>query len=367
VNIKNFVKSSLTLLVLIVIFNSFNWIYANKKIKHVIHDKPLWKGKKEVKLTHILNIGTEDFENEEDYFFAIIQDIKFDKKGNLYVLDSKTRKINKFNLNGKFLHSFELKRGKGPGEYVYPKKFVIDVNGDIYISDQSDRRITVLDELGKVKRILKIREGGPSATIALGVDNNIYLTKLLNFNIDRIFNYSHLNGSLIKTFCKSNSVKFLRNTVARLGAFEYVFVDYKGNIFYSNPYPYEIKKFSPDGKLLSWFSRDANFRGPKNSNTIGMGGLDIFSISKGAVSFPDGKILNVIRHKEILRNNKVKYEFWFDIFSNNGEWLISFSNKQLKNKFVRKFNIDPFGYLYLDYQTPYSQIKKFKIEFVDVK
>jgi hypothetical protein len=91
------------------------------------------------------------------------------------------------------------------------------------------------------------------------------------------------------------------------------------------------------------------------------------SASIGIAVFPDGKILNIIRHRKRLNDNKNKYECWFDIFSKEGQWLISFSSKRLKTERVRYFALDPSGYLYLNYYDPFPHIKKFKIEFVDKK
>ena len=79
--------------------------------------------------------------------------------------------------------------------------------------------------------------------------------------------------------------------------------------------------------------------------------------------------INLIKEKWIIGKrrgrNLYKSESIFDIFSNDGEWLLSFSGKVLGIEFVRYFKIGPGGkYLYLDYAEPYPHIKKFKIEFV---
>lgn len=325
-----------------------------------ISTKELWKNTKEVKLEHVLTIGTDDFEENENYFFALIIDIDFDKYGNLFVLDSKNWKINKYSPQGAFLQSFTLNKGKGPGDYTWLSKIAIDKDGKIYIADRY-KRVTVLDNNGKVLKVFSFKETGMLADIAVGLDNSIYLTKFHNTNIDRIFQFSPLDGGIIKTFCKS-----VNDGIFRDNEFGAIALDPAGNIHYTTGYPYSIKKFSKNGKLLNHFSREANFQKPL-ANSKFTSGIEFASISMGIAIFPDGKILNLIRHPADERINKDKQKYWFDVFSKEGEWLKSFSNELLKNEMVRFFNIDPFGYLYLDYFYPYPHIKKYKIEFVDKK
>jgi hypothetical protein len=321
--------------------------------------KALWENKKEVKLKHVVTIGTDDFEEDENYFFALIVDIQFDKNGNLFVLDSKNWRINKYSPKGLFLQSLELKKGKGPGDYVRPSRIAIDKDDKIYIADRF-KRVTILDKKGKVLKLFEIREKGMPANIAVGPANSLYLTVFNSLDIHRIFQYNSLNGQQIKVFCKSTNDKgFRKNEYGNIA------VDTDDNIYYTASYPYEIKKFSKEGILLNHFSREANFQKPIGNPRLTTG-IELMSISMGIAVFPDGKILNLIRHKRVQKDKR-KYEYWFDVFSKEGEWLISFSHKEVENEFVRFFNIDPFGYLYLDYFHPYPHIKKYKIEFVDKK
>ena len=350
----------MTISLVIVVF-AFTSLFAGNGITKYISKEELWKNKKEVKLEHVLTIGVDDFEKDEKYFFALIIDIKFDRSGNLYVLDSKTWRITKYSPGGIFMQSFELNKGRGPGDHLRPKKIAIDKDDDIFIADMYNR-ITILNKSGKLKSTFTIREKGLLARIDVGLDKSFYLTKFHDSNIDRIFKYSSTTGGMIKTFCKGNSDDILRESVSG-----YIAFDNDENLYYSPSYPYEIKKFSSEGKLLNYFSREAKFHKPIK-NAMNTSGLEFISVSMGIAIFPDGKILSLIRHRISTDNKeKAKYEYWFDVFSKDGKWLISFSNDRLKNDFVRFFNIDPFGYLYLDYSTPYPHIKKFKIEFVDKK
>jgi hypothetical protein len=87
---------------------------------------------------------------------------------------------------------------------------------------------------------------------------------------------------------------------------ESIALDSDSNIYYTASYPYEIKKFSKEGKLLNHFSREANFQKPME-NPGNTSGIEVMSISMGIAVFPDGKILNLIRHKSIQKNKR-KYK-----------------------------------------------------------
>ena len=338
----------------------FTCLISGSEASKYISKEALWKNKKEVKLEHVFTIGSDDFEEDEKYFFALINDIEFDGHGNLYVLDVKAWRINKYTPEGVFIQSFTLNKGRGPGDHVRPMKIAIDKEGDIFIADMY-KRVTILDKEGKLKNTLSIKEKGFLAYIAVGFDKNIYLTRFHNSHTDQIFEYDSMTGTLIKTFCKYNHGETLQDMLSGD-----ITTDYEGNLYYTALYPYEIKKFSKEGKLLNFFSREANFQEPIKS-TIASSGIDLLSISMGIAVFPDGKTMNLIRKETVLSKTKRKTEYWFDVYSKDGKWLISFSSDRLKNDFVRLFNIDPFGYLYLDYFNPYPHIKKYKIEFVDKK
>ena len=76
----------------LIIFASVNMVLGDE-ISKKNSTKALWENQKIVKLDQVLTIGTDDFEEDERYFFALIVDIQFDKKGNLFVLDSKNWRL----------------------------------------------------------------------------------------------------------------------------------------------------------------------------------------------------------------------------------------------------------------------------------
>lgn len=334
--------------------------HSGYKTSGEISTKALWENEKEVKLEYILTIGNDDFEEDENYYFAAIRDFTLDQHGNLYVLDNKTMRINKYTPNGIFMQSIALVRGNGPAEFTWPMKVALDKEDNLYITNHHGR-IIVLDKNGKL--IKQIRAKGTLAFMVVDSDKNIYLTKGSGTNIPRIFKYNP-QGELVNSFCKINNDKLLE-FLGKVGDWECLSVDHENNIYYSAIYPYEIRKFSPEGNLLKCFSREAGFKEPYIKILHGFKLTKAASASIGITVLPDGKILNIIRHRKQLKDNKTEYECWFDLFSKEGKWLISFSSERLKIERIYFFALDPNGYLYVNCINPYPHIKKFKIEVVD--
>jgi len=116
------------------------------------NQKPEWKGKVETEkgikviknpreplygeikldLQEDLSIGRED---DKNYLFWLLWDIAIDGQGNIYVADTKNLRIQKFDLNGKYLQTIG-RGGQGPGEFRQPTRIRIDeTTGQIYVRD----------------------------------------------------------------------------------------------------------------------------------------------------------------------------------------------------------------------------------------
>jgi hypothetical protein len=79
-----------------------------------------------------------------------------------------------FDMNGKFLFKI-ARRGQGPGEYISFSDFDIQANGDIYMFDQSRKRILVYSPAGEYLR--EVHSDYYFSCFCL-VSNKIYWSKL---------------------------------------------------------------------------------------------------------------------------------------------------------------------------------------------
>jgi len=180
------------------IFIFFSLVMANSNE----NQKAEWKGKieKEVEtvecsktplygilklnLTSPLIIGSE---TDARYFFTSLREIKVDKKGRIYVLDSKAARIQVYDIAGKFISTIGGK-GQGPGEFFAPSSFFVNEKGNIYIYDTMTRKITVFSEDWIYKEFISLNEiahGKFSVdkkgnilfnTVAFEPDGNMYIS-----------------------------------------------------------------------------------------------------------------------------------------------------------------------------------------------
>lgn len=98
----------------------------------------------------------EDFAAGESNYFWHIDSLCFDDKDNLYIADSGWNKIFKFDSDGKFLTSFG-QEGQGPGEFLAnPRGYDLNItfgnNGNIYVVDKGNRRLSIFSKEGKYIR-----------------------------------------------------------------------------------------------------------------------------------------------------------------------------------------------------------------------
>ena len=79
--------------------------------------------------------------------FSFPQDIAVDSAGNVYVSDYGNRRIQKFDNDGNFLHTWGIK-GSGNGQFQAPAG--IAIGGDyVYVIDNDLNRVQKFDTVGK--------------------------------------------------------------------------------------------------------------------------------------------------------------------------------------------------------------------------
>lgn len=172
---------------LFVVFCLFTLIYSlpgcSKKKKQI----------KEFVLKEDLSIGVES--GDERYMFAEIGSIGLDSKENIYVLDGKDSRIKKFDKEGNFLKSLEVKKGQGPEEVSYLHGMVVTEKGKIYALDRNSSKILVFDENCNFLRFFRM-EFGPIHIIPHTEDEII----VLGLKDDKILHVLNQEGELLDSF-----------------------------------------------------------------------------------------------------------------------------------------------------------------------
>ena len=106
-------------------------------------EEPLY-GELVFDLEEDLSIGRED---DDNYMFFRIGEIKVDAEGNIYVFEYGNKRVQKFDRDGKYICTIGAE-GQGPGEYQYPFSLLInDKTGVLGVVDR--RKLVVFDMDGK--------------------------------------------------------------------------------------------------------------------------------------------------------------------------------------------------------------------------
>ena len=101
-----------------------------------------------------LIIGEES--GKEDHWFSYLNYLAVDEAGNIYTLDPKDIRIRVFDSGGKLLRAFG-KKGQGPGEFQGPGYMVITPDGQLFVSDVLNRRLTYMTPEGELDRIISLK------------------------------------------------------------------------------------------------------------------------------------------------------------------------------------------------------------------
>lgn len=92
-----------------------------------------------ITLSHNLTIGVED--GDENLMFGRIARIDVDGRGNIYVLDGKSRKVGIFDREGKPVRTISVPAGQGPREATNLSGIAVTPGGTLFINDM--RKIIV--------------------------------------------------------------------------------------------------------------------------------------------------------------------------------------------------------------------------------
>jgi len=257
--------------------NEANRLSVNEIVKENIRENPdlivkwnkepgLWDRKQypKIELISDLEIGGED--DTVNIFHRVIH-VESDKYGNIYVSQFFSGRIRKYNEQGKYIKSFG-RHGGAPGEFLDGiVKYKINSSGDrIYVFDRGSQRISCFNAKGDFlsyvnlsKRIVNLYFG-----FTMDKEGNFYISALDN-ETDTVIHKYDKNGKYIQSFGKPilykgplNYNDFSVKRDCSKGEL-FVFGDY---LFYTQINPYEIRRYTKEGKLSMLIMRKNKFMPP---------------------------------------------------------------------------------------------------------
>jgi DNA-binding beta-propeller fold protein YncE len=281
--------------------------------------------------------------------------IAVDSSGNIYVVDDKNYRIQKFSSDGTFIAKWGSEGGLD-GQFYAGSGIAIDFSGNVYVSDAlifgGGHRVQKFTDTGRMvgwwggdgtgytgwhepgsgrTGLSGTEDGQFNGPIAVAADSmgNVYVTDLKNNRVQKFDS----RGRFLGKWGSQGSGD---------GQFVYPFgiaVDSSGNVYVSDSENNRIQKFSSDGAYITkWGSR-----GSGDGQFIGPGGMAVDS--SGNIYVVDSG-----NHR-------------FQIFDPNGRFLGKWgSNGSGDGQFKRPcfVAVDPSGNVYVsDFEN--HRIQKFKL------
>ena len=96
--------------------------------------------------TCVMQFGTEGYDDGE---FKSPTGIALDRDGNIYVADTDTHSVQKFDKNGTFLSRLGDEAGDAEGQFYYPRGLACTSQGDVIVVDANNHRVQKFDKDGQ--------------------------------------------------------------------------------------------------------------------------------------------------------------------------------------------------------------------------
>lgn len=246
------------------------------------------------------------FRNHDIYS---VSDYIYDFNDNLLVVDKADCYVKKFDKNNNLIGTIGFGKGNGPGEFIYPKKIEVDSLGHIYILDVARKKMDVFFNTDLVNTIYfyfipaEIIVRKPLEFFVIGFPNTYEGSLIYKYNLN-------LSNKPILKFCKREYGPYSKDStiINMAGNSGRLLLDKQGNIIFSSFFPYIVRKYSPNGVLLSKLFRKVDyFKPPKKNND---NHIRFDSGNFGLVNYGKNRIINVSKD---LSDNK----YYFDIIDNS--------------------------------------------------
>jgi hypothetical protein len=197
-------------------------------------------GEEVLELIEQMAIGVQ--EGDSNYVFSKLRDVAVDKEGNIYLLDAGSFKIMKYDKTGKFQLSIGRK-GKGPGEMLFPRKIDVDSEGNLVLFDAGNKRITIFSPKGRF-----LSSFGVNGLLYDGVvdeSDNVYIHYRYNGKLIHKFS---LKGTHLLSFADEIKPDVMALQV-HLNAGDIALTN-DGKIVLALIAPYTLYFYDPQGRLV---------------------------------------------------------------------------------------------------------------------
>jgi len=192
-----------------------------------------------------MSIG-QDY-GDENFMFGGISNICLDAKENIYILDWKNSRIQKFDSKGNFLKSLVIKKGQGPQEVSRFPKTAVNPKGIISVLDFGANKVLILNENGEFLQSFKT-----SFQVSDIAFYSMESIALLGFKENKILHVYDLEGNHLLSFGSPFEIPSMYSQYKDMPNLKLPMrfdCSEDGRLFVLNPHKYEILMYE-DGKLI---------------------------------------------------------------------------------------------------------------------
>lgn len=226
--------------------------------KYIHYHEPAWGDDTKIRLEFVAKLGELEGDDENYQFFRP-NDVAVDDDGNLYLLESGSCVIKKFNKDLRYVKTFAAK-GQGPGELEFPVQIFIGPDNLLNVNSMSNGRLetfTLNGDYADTFRNIVLRN---SRVISLS--SGLFARVKWQHSMDEAKDPE--NSSLIEILDKGGKIlnsfgkllKYDDVSMALYGNGCVITNDVNDNIYSAFTMQDRIEKYSQEGSLLWSVTRD---------------------------------------------------------------------------------------------------------------